>query len=75
MDMTQSLDMWRHLHPEQLDSYTRRSYRAGARPRNVGRRIDYMMVDHSLSDQISACEIQCNVMGSDHCPVILEMKS
>lgn len=75
MDMTQSLDMWRHLHPEQLDGYTRRSYRAGARPRNVGRRIDYMMVDHSLSDQINACEIQCNVMWSDHCPVILEMKS
>ena len=75
MEQTQSLDMWRHLHPEQLDSYTRRSYRAGARPRNVGRRIDYMMVDHSLENNIISCEIQNHIMWSDHCPVILEFKA
>ena len=76
IDQTQSLDMFRHLHPEQLDAYTRRSYRAGARPRNVGRRIDYMMVDHSLwAHNIISCEHQNDVMWSDHCPVILEFKS
>lgn len=58
MQETTSLDMRRHLHPETLDAYTRRSYRAGARPRNIGRRIDYMMVDQRLSDQIITCEHQ-----------------
>lgn len=74
MEETKSLDMFRHLHPEQLDAYTRRSYRAGARPRNVGRRIDYMMVDQTLADQIISCEHQPEQMGSDHCPVVLEMR-
>lgn len=66
--------MFRYLHPEQLDAYTRRSYRAGARPRNVGRRIDYMMVDDNLKNTILSCEHQDQVMGSDHCPVLLEVK-
>ena len=66
--------MRRHLHPETLDHYTWWSYRAGARPRNVGRRIDYMMVDDNLTNSILACEHQDHVMGSDHCPVILEVR-
>ncbi len=71
---TKSLDMRRHLHPETLDHYTWWSYRAGARPRNVGRRIDYMMVDEHLKNSILSCEHQDHVMGSDHCPVVLELK-
>lgn len=71
---TNSLDMRRHLHPEATDHYTRRSYRAGARPRNVGRRIDYMMVDENLQNSILSCDHQDQVMGSDHCPVVLELK-
>ncbi len=74
MEETKSLDMWRHLHPEMIDHYTWWSYRAGARPRNVGRRIDYMMVDDRLEDSIISCEHQDMVLGSDHCPVILELK-
>lgn len=74
MDDTNSIDMWRHLHPDTLDSYTWWSYRAGARPRNVGRRIDYMMVDDKLKNNIVSCELQCDVMWSDHCPVLLELK-
>lgn len=75
MGKTNSLDMFRYLHPEQLDAYTRRSYRAWARPRNVGRRIDYMMVDQQIKDSIVSCEHQNDVMWSDHCPVLLKMKS
>ncbi|AKH33071.1 Exodeoxyribonuclease [candidate division SR1 bacterium Aalborg_AAW-1] len=71
---TNSLDMRRYLHPETLDHYTWWSYRAGARPRNVGRRIDYMMVDEHLQNFILSCEHQDYVMGSDHCPVVLELK-
>ncbi len=37
-------DMFRHFYPDAVDEYTRRSYRAGARARNVGRRIDYFML-------------------------------
>ena len=74
MEETKSLDMRRHLHPETLNHYTRWSYRAGARPRNVGWRIDYMMVDKRLEDSIISCEHQDMVFGSDHCPVVLELK-
>jgi exodeoxyribonuclease-3 len=74
IEQTHSLDMFRYLHPDQIDAYTRRSYRAWARPRNVGRRIDYMMVDKKLNNNIISCEHQDQVIGSDHCPVILELK-
>ena len=73
IDQTQSLDMWRHLNPEAINHYTRRSYRAGARPRNVGRRIDYMMVDKTLERNIISCEHQDQIMWSDHCPVICKL--
>jgi exodeoxyribonuclease-3 len=74
MEETRSIDMFRYLHPDTLDAYTRRSYRAGARPRNIGRRIDYMMVDEHIQNSIISCNHQTNQQGSDHCPVILEVK-
>ena len=74
IDQTNSLDMFRHLHPETLNAYTWWSYRAGARSRNVGRRIDYMMVDEKLQNNIISCEHQDQTMGSDHCPVVLELR-
>lgn len=72
MDVCHLSDMFRILHPDQRDAYTRRSYRAGARPRNVGRRLDYMMVSEWLRDQIISCEHLSDIMWSDHCPVLLE---
>lgn len=65
------VDAFRHLHGDVLDRYTRRSYRAGARPRNVWRRIDYFFVSENLKDSIIDCIQQDGVQGSDHCPVSL----
>ena len=58
--------------PEQ---YTWWSYRAGARPRNVGWRIDYFCASESLKDNLLGAEILQSVMGSDHCPVVLKVEN
>ncbi|MDQ8201675.1 exodeoxyribonuclease III [Pelagicoccus sp. SDUM812003] len=50
------------------------SYRAGARARNVGWRIDYFLVSQSLKDQVAASKIHAEVLGSDHCPVSMQLK-
>lgn len=65
------LDVFRHVHGDVTDKYTRRSYRAGARPRNVWRRIDYFFVSENLKDNIVDCIQQDAIQGSDHCPVSL----
>jgi exodeoxyribonuclease-3 len=62
-------DTFRHLHPELAGAYSWWSYRAGARPRNVGWRIDYFGVSAPLLERVSAAEILPHVHGSDHCPV------
>ncbi len=67
------LDSFRELHPDE-ERYTWWSYRGGARQRNVGWRIDYFLVSESLRERIAAAEILDEVMGSDHCPVMLELK-
>lgn len=67
-------DAYRYFYPDKADVYTRRSYRAGARPRNVWRRIDYISVSPWLIDKLLSCEQLDQVMGSDHCPVVLEIK-
>ncbi len=53
--------------------YTWWSYRAGARERNVGWRIDYFLVSADLRDKIKSAVIYPHIMGSDHCPVGLEL--
>lgn len=54
--------------------YTWWSYRPGVREKNVGWRIDYHLVNPEASDRLKSCVIQSEVMGSDHCPVRLEIK-
>lgn len=66
------IDSFRHLHPEP-DQYTWWSYRAGARARNLGWRIDYNMVSQALSEKISSSSILPMAVHSDHCPVVLEL--
>jgi exodeoxyribonuclease-3 len=62
-------DLFRHFEPDTTDEYTRRSYRAGARDRNVWRRIDYATVSPSLLPHIESFRHRQDVMGSDHCPI------
>ncbi|WP_152395708.1 exodeoxyribonuclease III [Paenibacillus guangzhouensis] len=66
-------DTFRHLYPDQTDIYSWWSYMPKVRERNVGWRIDYFLVSSQLNDAISDAKIDCHIMGSDHCPVILEM--
>jgi exodeoxyribonuclease-3 len=67
------VDTFRYHKPEQI-KYSWWSYRAGARARNVGWRIDYFVVSSSLVDSIKDVDILNDVMGSDHCPVLLDLK-
>lgn len=67
------IDTYRYMNPEEV-KYSWWSYRAGARANNVGWRIDYFLVSPSLLDRIKAVAILDDVMGSDHCPVLLDLK-
>lgn len=64
-------DMFRYFAPDEIDEYTRRSYRAGARDRNVWRRIDYFMLTEWMMDRAVSFRHRQDIMGSDHCPVEL----
>lgn len=66
------VDVFRHLNPELKDHYTWWSYRAGARSRNVGWRLDYFWVSPDVVPLITHVDHMDNVMGSDHCPIVLE---
>lgn len=67
-------DVWRELNPEKKDVYSWWSYRAWARPRNVGRRIDYFVVNDWLIKKVENMNYLNDVMGSDHCPLELIIK-
>ena len=67
------VDSFRHANPEQA-KYSWWSYRAGARANNVGWRIDYFLTSEALADRIKQADIYNQVFGSDHCPVMLELK-
>lgn len=66
-------DTFRRLHPDERDRYSWWSFRGGARARNVGWRIDYFCVSESLLPRVEAAEIHPDIMGSDHCPVSLDL--
>ena len=68
------IDTFRHLHPDAKDQYSWWSYRMGARAKNVGWRIDYFIVSQRLIDQVETAAIHQEIMGSDHCPVELQLK-
>ena len=67
------IDTFRSLYPDRTDAYSWWSYRAAARQRNVGWRIDYFVVSERLRGNIMDAYILPEVMGSDHCPVGLDM--
>lgn len=67
------IDTFRLLYPDATDEYSWWSYRMKARERNVGWRIDYFIVSERLKDKIKSADIWSEVLGSDHCPVVLEL--
>lgn len=68
------IDTFRHFYPEQKDIYSWWSYRAGARGKNVGWRIDYFLASETFVENISDAAIHNDVLGSDHCPVSITLK-
>ena len=66
-------DSFRYLYPEVTGAYTWWSYMFNARKNNAGWRIDYFVVSDRLREKIRTAAIHADVMGSDHCPVELEL--
>lgn len=66
-------DTFRHFYPDKEAAYSWWSYRAGARAKNVGWRIDYFLVSQSFIPNVKSAAILNEVMGSDHCPVAIEL--
>ena len=67
-------DVFRHVYPTKRDAYTYWDTYTHARERNVGWRIDYFLASKSLKPKIKKAEIHADIMGSDHCPVSLELE-
>jgi len=67
------VDTYRYQNPDSV-KYSWWSYRAGARNRNIGWRIDYFLVSESMRNRIGHTDILNEVMGSDHCPVLLDVE-
>jgi len=67
-------DVFREQHPGETGLYTWWSYRANARANNVGWRLDYHITSPDLTDRIKKIDHQRSVIGSDHCPVLIELK-
>ena len=67
------IDTFRFFHPDEKDQYSWWSYIGGARSRNAGWRIDYFLASESLKDRLQSASIHQSIMGSDHCPVSLEI--
>ncbi len=67
------VDVFRRLYPGTV-GYTWWSQRTGARPRNIGWRLDYFFVSQNLWDQVRDAEIHPGISGSDHCPISLDLE-
>ena len=67
-------DSFRVLYPDKTDAYSWWSYMGGARAKNVGWRIDYFIVSDKLKDRIKEAKIHNDILGSDHCPVELDIE-
>ena len=68
------VDSFRVLYPDKTDAYSWWSYMGGARAKNVGWRIDYFIVSAKLKDRIKEAKIHSEILGSDHCPVELDIE-
>lgn len=68
------MDTYRELYPNEI-KYSYWSYRFRCREKNLGWRIDYCLISNELKDKIIKSEILDKEIGSDHCPILLELKS
>lgn len=68
------LDTFRYFYPEEEGRYSWWSYRFKAREKNAGWRIDYFCVSKRLNSRLKAADIHKDILGSDHCPVVLELQ-
>ena len=68
------IDTFRYFYPDLEGAYSWWSYRFNARANNAGWRIDYFLVSKCLESRLQSAEILSNILGSDHCPVKLEIK-
>lgn len=68
------IDTFRSAYPDKTDAYSWWTHWAKARERNVGWRIDYWLASKELAGRVSNPQIHPNVLGSDHCPVSIELK-
>lgn len=67
------IDTFRYFYPDQENIYSWWSYRFKAREKNAGWRIDYFLTSESLKDRLVDAKIHTDIMGSDHCPVELDI--
>lgn len=67
------IDSFRYFYPDREGAYTWWSYITKARERNAGWRIDYFLVSVKLRDRLKSADIHYEILGSDHCPVVLEI--
>ena len=68
------IDTFRYFYPEQTGIYSWWSYRFQARAKNAGWRIDYFVVSQCLQDRLADAKIHTEILGSDHCPIELDLK-
>ena len=66
-------DSFRYLYPDKKEAYSWWSYMGRAREKNAGWRIDYFIVSKNIENKIKEAKIHSKIMGSDHCPVELEI--
>ena len=67
------VDTYRYLHPDEKGAYSWWSYRMNARARNVGWRIDYFLISRRIAEKLVSANIHSDILGSDHCPVSIEI--
>ena len=67
------VDTYRHFYPDKEDAYTWWSYMRNVRERNIGWRIDYFIASEKLKPALKNAEIHSQILGSDHCPIVLEI--
>ncbi|WP_100403979.1 exodeoxyribonuclease III [Bacillus sp. FJAT-42315] len=68
------VDSFRYFYPDTTDAYSWWSYMNKVRERNIGWRIDYFIVSERLTSKLQEASIHTHVLGSDHCPVVLELQ-